>query len=129
MLSRFWMSLRLLRPAGLRSAGKPDACVTMDDYATPISRIGRFCTHLWLRFARPWMKTLANRMPARLAVVISAIHRRFASFTYANFDLKRCIGAPPRCAGRFSSHSRRGIWNRSAARPLIPHSSDFSGRP
>jgi CelD/BcsL family acetyltransferase involved in cellulose biosynthesis len=71
----------LLAPDDSYKMNWADACVAIDDYAVPISRTGGVYAQLWLRFVRRWLKTLANRMPARLASLIWVLHRRVASFT------------------------------------------------
>jgi CelD/BcsL family acetyltransferase involved in cellulose biosynthesis len=69
----------LLAPDDAYKMNWADASIALDDCAVPLSRTGRVYVHLWLRFARHWLKNLANRMPARLAAAISAVHRRVAS--------------------------------------------------
>jgi CelD/BcsL family acetyltransferase involved in cellulose biosynthesis len=72
----------LLAPDDAYKMNWADASMALDDCAVPLSRTGRVYVHLWLRFARRWLKNLANRMPARLAAAISAVHRRVASLAY-----------------------------------------------
>lgn len=69
----------LLPPGDAYKMDWADASIAVDDWAVPLSRTGRVHARLWLCFARPWLKSFANRMPARVAVVASAMYRRLAN--------------------------------------------------
>jgi CelD/BcsL family acetyltransferase involved in cellulose biosynthesis len=68
----------LLAPDDAYKMNWADASVAIDDYAIPISRIGGVYARLWFRFARRRLKSFANRVPGRLAPMLSAICRRMA---------------------------------------------------
>jgi CelD/BcsL family acetyltransferase involved in cellulose biosynthesis len=71
----------LLPPADAYKLDWADASVAVDDYAVPLSRAGAIHARLWLRLARPWLKRLANRMPAPVALMLSAAYRRRADLS------------------------------------------------
>jgi CelD/BcsL family acetyltransferase involved in cellulose biosynthesis len=68
----------LLPPGDAYKMDWADASIAVDDRAVALSRSGEIYARLWLRFARPCLKSLANRMPARVAVLLSAAYRRLA---------------------------------------------------
>jgi CelD/BcsL family acetyltransferase involved in cellulose biosynthesis len=65
----------LLAPDDAYKMNWADACIGLRDCTIPISRIGGIYARLWLRFARPWLKSLANRMPARIVSLLSSAYR------------------------------------------------------
>jgi CelD/BcsL family acetyltransferase involved in cellulose biosynthesis len=71
----------LLPPGDAYKMDWADASIAVDDYAVPLSRAGEVHARVWLRFARPWLKSLANRMPGRAAVVLSTFYRRLADLS------------------------------------------------
>jgi CelD/BcsL family acetyltransferase involved in cellulose biosynthesis len=84
----------LLPPADGYKLDWADAAIAVDDYAVALSRAGEMHARLWLRSARPWLKRLANRMPARLAAVLSAACRRFAELS-CSLRARRTAGPGP----------------------------------
>lgn len=65
----------LLAPDDAYKMNWADACTGLRDCAIPISRVGVIYVRLWLRFARRWLKSLANRMPARIVSLLSGAYR------------------------------------------------------
>jgi CelD/BcsL family acetyltransferase involved in cellulose biosynthesis len=71
----------LLPPGDAYKMDWADGSIAVDDYAVARSRGGEIYARLWLRSARPWLKSVANRTSGRVAVVLSAAHRRLADLS------------------------------------------------
>ena len=65
----------LLAPDDAYKMSWADGCVALRDCAIAISGLGAIYARLWLRGARYWLKALVNRMPVRVASLLSSVYR------------------------------------------------------
>jgi CelD/BcsL family acetyltransferase involved in cellulose biosynthesis len=65
----------LLAPDDAYKVNWADASIALRDCAVPLSRGGAMYVRLWLCRARPWLKSLAKKMPAWIALLLSGISR------------------------------------------------------